>query len=96
VLVGDDIVGRVDLKADRASSTLLVQSAWWEHGRPADAAARVADELRAAARWQNLDAISVSRWGDAVDDLAGVLSEARRHEAGAAEPIPLAEDEPGA
>jgi uncharacterized protein YcaQ len=96
VLVGDDIVGRVDLKADRASSTLLVQSAWWEHGRPADAAARVADELRAAARWQNLDAISVSRWGDAVDDLAGVLRGARRHEVGAAEPIPLAEDEPGA
>ena len=71
VLVGDDIVGRVDLKADRASSTLLVQSAWWEHGRPADAAARVADELRAAARWQELESISVSRWGDAVDDLAG-------------------------
>ncbi len=47
VLVGDDIVGRVDLKADRAASTLLVQSAWWEHGRPADAAARLADELRA-------------------------------------------------
>ncbi len=94
VLVGDDIVGRVDLKADRASSTLLVQSAWWEHGRPADAAARVAEELRAAARWQKLESISVSRWGDAVDDLAAVLSEARRHEAGAPEPVALAEDEP--
>ena len=94
VLVGDDIVGRVDLKADRASSTLLVQSAWWEHGRPADAAARVADELRAAARWQGLESISVSRWGDAVDDLAAVLTEARRHEAGAPEPVALAEDEP--
>ena len=45
VLIGDDIVGRVDLKADRAASTLLVQSAWWERGRPADAAARLADEL---------------------------------------------------
>ena len=81
VLIGDDIVGRVDLKADRAASTLLVQSAWWEHGRPADAAARLADELRAAAHWQGLEAISVSRWGDATDDLAGVLPEARRHEA---------------
>ena len=80
VLIGDDIVGRVDLKADRAASTLLVQSAWWEHGRPADAAARLADELRRAAQWQGLEAISVSRWGDATDDLAGVLPEARRHE----------------
>lgn len=96
VLVGDDIVGRVDLKADRAASTLRVQSAWWEHGRPADAAARVADELRAAARWQGLDSLSISRWGDAVDDLADVLPEARRHEAGPPEPVALAGDEPDA
>ncbi|MHC2999403.1 winged helix-turn-helix domain-containing protein [Microbacterium sp. HJ5] len=94
MLVGDDIVGRIDLKADRAASTLLVQSAWWEHGRPADAAARVADELRLAARWQSLEALSVSNWGDATDDLADVLPEARRHEAGRAEPVALADDEP--
>lgn len=93
VLVGDDIVGRIDLKADRAGSRLLVQSAWWEHGRPADAAARVADELRAAARWQSLASISVSHWGDAVDDLADVLPEASRHEAGPAEAVALADDE---
>jgi uncharacterized protein YcaQ len=94
VLVGDDVVGRIDLKADRAASTLLVQSAWWENGRPADAAARVADELRAASRWQALERISVSRWGDAVDDLADVLSDAARHEAGPTEPVALAADEP--
>ena len=82
VLVGDDSVGRVDLKADRAASTLRVQSAWWEHGRPTDAAARLADELRLAARWQGLESLSVSRWGDAADDLADVLPEAGRHEAG--------------
>lgn len=34
VLIDDDVVGRVDLKADRAASRLLVQSAWWEHGHP--------------------------------------------------------------
>ncbi|WP_345803181.1 crosslink repair DNA glycosylase YcaQ family protein [Microbacterium sp. AZCO] len=96
VLVGDDVVGRVDLKADRARSTLLVQSAWWEHGRPMDAAARLSDELRLAARWQGLEHISVSRWGDAVDDLADVLTEARRHDAGPDAPVALADDEPGA
>ncbi|MCW3491801.1 winged helix-turn-helix domain-containing protein [Microbacterium sp. SSM24] len=94
VLVGDDVVGRVDLKADRAASTLRVQSAWWEHGRPSDAAARVADELRAAARWQSLESISISRWGDAVDDIADVLPEASRHDAGPSEPVALAPDEP--
>ena len=55
---------------------------------------RLADELRSAARWQGLESISVSRWGDATDDLADVLPEARRHEAGAAEPVALAADEP--
>jgi uncharacterized protein len=94
VLVGDDIVGRVDLKADRASSTLRVQSAWWEHGRPTDAAERVAGELRTAARWQGLEHISVSRWGDATGDLSAALPEARRHEGGAPEPVALGEDEP--
>lgn len=79
VLVGDDLVGRIDLKADRAASTLLVQSAWWEHARPAHAAERLADELRAAARWQGLERISVSGRGDAAADLAAVLPEARRH-----------------
>lgn len=96
VLIGDDIVGRVDLKADRAASRLLVQSAWWEHGRPADAAPRLADELRLAAAWQSLESISISRWGDATDDLARVMPEAARHDAGPAEPVPLADDEPGA
>ncbi|KTS08583.1 winged helix-turn-helix domain-containing protein [Microbacterium testaceum] len=79
VIVGDDVVGRVDLKADRASSALRVQSAWWEHGAPPDAAERLAAELLTAARWQGLDRVTVSRWGDAADALAGALR-AERHE----------------
>ncbi len=95
VLVGDDIVGRVDLKADRgvvdaARAVGLVGA----RQAPGDAAARVADELRAAARWQGLESISVSRRGDAVDDLARVLTGARRHDGGALEPAALAADEP--
>ena len=80
VLIGDDVVGRVDLKADRPGSTLLVQSAWWEHGRPADAAERLAAELRQAAHWQGLQDISVGRWGDAADDLAAALRGSLRHD----------------
>lgn len=93
VLIGDDVVGRVDLKADRAGSRLLVQSAWWEAGRPDDAPERLAGELRAAARWQGLDTISVSTWGDATDAVAGALG-AARHERAAADPVALAPDEP--
>lgn len=94
VLIDDDLVGRVDLKADRASSTLLVQSAWWEHGRPKDAAPRLAEQLELAARWQELESVSVSRWGDAVEDLARVMPGAARHEGGPAQATGLADDEP--
>ncbi|MBD3942374.1 YcaQ family DNA glycosylase [Microbacterium sp. NEAU-LLC] len=96
VLIGDDIVGRVDLKADRAASTLRVQSAWWEPSRPQEAATLLADQLRLAASWQGLEQISVSQWGDATADLALVLPEATRHEAGPSAPVPLADDEPDA
>lgn len=95
ILIGDDLVGRVDLKADRAASTLLVQSAWWESSHPPDAADRLAGILREAARWQGLERISVSRWGNATDDLARVLGEATRHETTTTAVAPLADEEPG-
>ena len=80
VVVGDDVVGRVDLKADRQASRLLVQSAWWEHGAPPHAAERLAAELRHAADWRGLETISVASWGDAADDLARAIPGAARHE----------------
>ncbi|MGM1017561.1 MAG: winged helix-turn-helix domain-containing protein [Actinomycetota bacterium] len=73
VLVGDRIVARVDLKADRAESTLRVQSAWWESSAvPTDAEA-LARELVTAAAWQGLERVSVSGWGDAAEDLTVAL-----------------------
>jgi len=73
VLVGDRIVARVDLKADRASSTLQVQSAWWEPQARAEDAEPLARELALAASWQGLENVSVSGWGDAADAVAGAL-----------------------
>ncbi|MEV7620168.1 crosslink repair DNA glycosylase YcaQ family protein [Microbacterium sp. NPDC089321] len=74
LLVGDRVVGRADLKADRAASTLRVQSAWWEaHARPGEDAERIAEELVRAALWQGLERISVSGWGDAADAVAHAL-----------------------
>lgn len=85
VLAGDTIIGRIDLKADRAASRLLVQSAWWEHESHREQADRIAAEIRLSAQWQGLESISVGTWGDAADDIAGALgsrSEVPRHTRG--------------
>ncbi|HWS50008.1 MAG TPA: crosslink repair DNA glycosylase YcaQ family protein [Microbacterium sp.] len=74
VLVGDRIVARVDLKADRAASTLRVQSAWWEPQARAGDADAIAAELALSARWQGLADVSVSGWGDAADALHAALN----------------------
>lgn len=80
VVVDDRVVGRIDLKADRGSSALRVQSAWWEeHASTGHASERIAAELARAAEWQGLDRITVSRWGDATEHLAAVL-DAERHD----------------
>ncbi|MGB0112963.1 MAG: crosslink repair DNA glycosylase YcaQ family protein, partial [Ilumatobacteraceae bacterium] len=65
LLLGDDLVGRVDLKADRANGSLLVQAAWAEPGVDRD---HVADELMAELRlmatWLELDRIEIVGRGD--------------------------------
>lgn len=81
LLLGDTIAGRLDLKSDRPASTLRVQSAWWEQSRPADAVERAAAVVGEAARWQGLERVSISRWGDATDELAAAIGTAR-HDAG--------------
>jgi uncharacterized protein YcaQ len=64
-LLGDELVGRVDLKADRATRALLVQSAWTEPGvNEREVAAELMDELRLMASWLALDRIEVTGQGD--------------------------------
>ncbi len=64
-LLGDQLVGRVDLKSDRARSTLLVQSAWGELGIDEHEVAReLAEELRLIANWLGLESVEVVRRGD--------------------------------
>ena len=54
VLWGEEIVGRVDLKADRAAGRLLVQRVHFEPGAPSGAREALGAELELMAQWLGL------------------------------------------
>ena len=63
-LLGDRIVGRVDLKADRAAGCLRVLGSYVEgHAAAETVAGPLASELRTMAGWLGLDDVSVARRG---------------------------------
>jgi uncharacterized protein YcaQ len=62
-LLGDRIVGRVDLKADRRSGVLQVKAAYAEPGAPAETAQELAAELHDLMSWLHLDDIVVAEVG---------------------------------
>jgi uncharacterized protein YcaQ len=69
-LLGDDLVARFDLKADRQASTLRVRASHLEPGRDgAEVAPAAAHELHAMRDWLGLDAVAV--------DVSGTLPFAR-------------------
>jgi uncharacterized protein YcaQ len=73
-LLGDRIVARVDLKAERALSTLRVQAAHAEAGIEGKAiAGPLAAELALMADWLGLERVKVERAGDLARALAGAV-----------------------
>ncbi|WP_061963495.1 winged helix-turn-helix domain-containing protein [Demequina aurantiaca] len=82
-LLGDQVVGRFDLKADRGARTLRVLASWREErtvpgarrrGNP-EIADAVAAELGAMATWLGLETIRVESRGNLAEAVAASLSE---------------------
>jgi uncharacterized protein YcaQ len=74
-LLGDEIVARVDLKADRADGSLLVQAAWGEPGIDEDEVAHeLASELAEMAGWLGLARVVVVGAGDLSRALAPAVA----------------------
>jgi uncharacterized protein YcaQ len=70
-LLGDRFAGRVDLKAERKTSTLLVQASYAEAGHdPETVAEALAGELRLVAQWLGPERITVAPNGDLAAGLA--------------------------
>ncbi|MFL6071425.1 MAG: winged helix-turn-helix domain-containing protein [Actinomycetes bacterium] len=76
-LLDGELVARVDLKADRQSGVLLVQSAWSEDGQPPQTAQRLAGELHAMAEWLGLGGVIVRPAGNLAFDLGQAITDRR-------------------
>jgi uncharacterized protein len=78
-LLGDRLVARVDLKADRAAGVLRVPAAWLEpsgaedHPEPGAVAEALAVELHRLAGWLGLSAVAAPEGGDLGRPLAAAL-----------------------
>ena len=69
-LLGERLVGRVDLKAERASRRLLVNAAYAEPEVDLEAAAEaLREELRSMAKWLGLEGVAVQPRGDLAEAL---------------------------
>jgi uncharacterized protein len=73
-LLGERLVARVDLRADRTGGALVVQGAFAEgEGDQGAVAGELAEELRLVAGWLGLERVAVAPRGDLARALAGEI-----------------------
>ena len=73
-LEGDALTARVDLKADRKASALLVQASHAEPWATPETAERLAAELKLMAAWLGLERVQVEPRGDLAPALAQAVA----------------------
>ena len=87
-LLGDELVGRVDLKAERAESALLVRGAYTEPGvEEGPVADALAGELTLMAEWLGLERIVVEGRGELAPALKVALRPSRAAPSRPARPV---------
>ncbi len=73
-LLGEALVARVDLKADRAGGVVLVQGAYAEPGHPPQTAEALARQLASLADWLGLARVEVRPRGDLAARLSAAVA----------------------
>ncbi|RWP31384.1 winged helix-turn-helix domain-containing protein [Mesorhizobium sp.] len=73
-LLGESIVARIDVKADRPAGVLRVHAAYAEPGAPPQTAAELFEELKLMQGWLGLERIEVTPAGDLGSALADIAA----------------------